>query len=230
MSLGKILIVEDEDHLAEGIKLNLECEGYEAETEANGRDADERLQDEQFDLVLLDVMLPGLDGFEVCRRMRNRDDRTPVLFLTARKSPDDRITGLDIGGDDYLQKPFHLRELLSRVHAILRRRAWLTADRELDTISFGASTIDMKRMEGSGPRGAVRLSRRECLILKLLAEREGEPVSRNEILDRAWGKSQYPTDRTVDNFIVRLRQHFEEDPAKPKHILTVRSVGYRLDK
>jgi DNA-binding response OmpR family regulator len=228
MSLGRILVVEDEAHLAEGIRLNLECENYDVEWEANGREADERLQAEHFDLVILDVMLPGIDGFEVCRRLRARDDRTPVLFLTARKSPEDRVTGLDIGGDDYLQKPFHLKELLSRVHAILRRRAWITASRELDEIAFGACRIDLKKMTGTGPNGEVSLTRRECLILKLLAERAGEAVSRNEILDRAWGAGHYPTDRTIDNFIVRLRQHFEADPADPKHILTVRGVGYRL--
>jgi DNA-binding response OmpR family regulator len=228
MSQGKILIVEDEAHLAEGISLNLENEGFTVETVEDGKAADEMLRGGDYDLVILDVMLPGIDGFEVCRRMRGRDDRTPVLFLTARKAPEDRVTGLDIGGDDYMQKPFHLKELLSRVHAILRRRAWFTADRELEVISFGPSSIDLKKMTGTGPRGDVSLSRRECLILKLLAERNGEPVSRNEILDRAWGKSAYPTDRTVDNFIVRLRQQFEDDPAKPRHILTVRGVGYRL--
>lgn len=228
MSVGRILIVEDESHLAEGIQLNLESQGYATEIASNGLDADLLLEEDSFDLVILDVMLPGIDGFEVCRRLRGRDDRTPVLFLTARKHPDDRITGLDIGGDDYMQKPFHLKELLSRVHAILRRRAWLTAERDMESITFGECRVDLKKMEGKGPHGSFGLSRRECLILKLLAERDGEPVSRNEILDRAWGKSKYPTDRTVDNFIVRLRQQFEEDPSKPQHILTVRGVGYRL--
>lgn len=228
MTLGKILIVEDEEHLADVIKLNLKLEGYDVETESNGADADERLLEEEFQLVILDVMLPGMDGFEVCKRMRRRDDRTPVLFLTARKSAEDRIMGLNIGGDDYLLKPFNLKELLSRVHAILRRRAWLTADMGVEHVEFGSARIDVKKMEGVGPRGAVSLSRRECLILKLLAERDGEAVARNEILDRAWSKNQYPTDRTVDNFIMRLRQHFEDDPSAPKHILTVRGVGYRL--
>jgi two-component system alkaline phosphatase synthesis response regulator PhoP len=150
------------------------------------------------------------------------------LFLTARKTPEDRVTGLDLGGDDYLQKPFHLKELLSRVHAILRRRAWITADRDIDTVSIGESTVDLKKMRSIGLGGEIELSRRECLILKLLAEREGEPVSRSEILDRAWGKSNFPTDRTVDNFIVRLRQYFENDPAEPRYIITVRGIGYKL--
>lgn len=230
MSTGKILIVEDEKHLAEGIKLNLENAGYEAEVELDGANADELLSVNSYDLVVLDVMLPGIDGFEVCRRLRARDNRTPVIFLTARKNPDDRVTGLDIGGDDYLQKPFHVKELLSRVHAILRRRAWFSADNDSNEVSFGVNHVDFKRMEGKGPRGKVTLSKRECLILKFLAERDGESVSRNEILDRAWGANQYPTDRTVDNFIVKLRQHFEQDPANPDHILTVRGVGYRLQK
>jgi len=228
MSLGKILIVEDEEHLSEVIRLNIECEGYKAQVETNGLNAVERILDEEYDLVILDIMLPGIDGFEVCRRVRDADDRTPILFLTARKSPEDRITGLDIGGDDYLQKPFHLKELLSRIHAILRRKAWLTASREKQVLEFGPNRIDFTRLEAETAGGVVNLSRREGMILKLLAEREGEPVSRHEILDRAWGKHAFPTDRTVDNFVVRLRQLFEADPAEPRYILTVRGVGYRL--
>lgn len=230
MSTGKILIVEDEKHLAQGIQLNLENAGYNVEIALDGKNADDLLSLHSYDLIILDVMLPGMDGFEICRRLRSRDNRTPVIFLTARKNPEDRITGLDIGGDDYLQKPFHVKELLSRVHAMLRRRAWFSADNDASEIRFGSNQVDLKRMEGQGPRGKVTLSKRECLILKFLSEREGESVSRNEILDRAWGANQYPTDRTVDNFIVKLRQHFEVDPANPRHILTVRGVGYRLKK
>ena len=228
MAGKKILIVEDERHLAEGIQLNLEHQGYKVEWIANGEEADQLLQDDHFDLIVLDVMLPGMDGFEICKRMRKRDDRTPVLFLTARKNPEDRVMGLDIGGDDYLPKPFHLKELLSRVKAILRRRAWIKADMEIETITIGDYNIDLKKMQAVGPDAKHSLSSRECLILKLLAERAGDPVSRNEILDRAWGKNQYPTDRTVDNFIVRLRQKLENDPAEPEHIQTVRGIGYRL--
>ena len=230
MSAGRILIVEDEKHLAEGIQLNLENAGYETEVALDGKNADELLALQKYDLIVLDVMLPGMDGFEICRRLRARDNRTPVIFLTARKNPEDRVTGLDLGGDDYLQKPFHIKELLSRVHAILRRRAWFSADSDVREITFGNNTVNFATMEGRGPRGKVTLGKRETLILKLLSEREGESVSRSEILDRAWGANQYPTDRTVDNFIVKLRQHFEEDPGNPKYILTVRGVGYRLIK
>lgn len=230
MAKQKILIVEDERHLAEGIKLNLDLDGFETEICEDGLVADDLLKQESYDMVVLDVMLPGIDGFEICERMRQRDDRTPILFLTARRQPDDRVHGLDIGGDDYLAKPFHLKELLSRVHAILRRRSWSTADDSLTEVEIGPARIDLKKMTGEGPRGEFSLSRREAIILKLLYERKGEPVSRADILDRAWGKSQYPTDRTVDNFIVRLRQYIEPDPSTPNHIITVRGIGYRLDE
>lgn len=229
MNQRRILVVEDEEHLAEGIKFNLECEGYRAEIETNGLEALNRLRDEEFDLIILDVMLPGIDGFEVCKKLRANDDRTPILFLTARKSSEDRVTGLTLGGDDYMPKPFNLKELLARVQAILRRRAWTKADRELKEISFGPYTVNFTRMESEGPKGKLRLNRRESLILKLLAERKGEPVSRNEILDRAWGTDRFPTDRTIDNFIVKLRQMFEDNPRKPRYIRTVRGIGYRLD-
>jgi len=225
---NRILVVEDEKHIAEGIKLNLELEEYNADICANGKDADEILQNDSYDLIILDVMLPMMDGFEICRRMRERDDRTPVLFLTARRQPEDRIRGLDLGGDDYLQKPFNLKELLSRVHAILRRKAWNTADDSIAQIEIGSTKIDLKSMTGTGPHGDIELSRREVIILKLLFERKNQPVSRADILDRAWGQNQYPTDRTVDNFIVRLRQYVEPDPSKPSHILTIRGVGYKL--
>lgn len=228
MKMQTVLIVEDERHIADGIKLNLELDNYQAEVCASGDLADDLLKKERYDLVILDVMLPGINGFEVCRRMRERDDRTPVLFLTARRQPEDRVRGLDIGGDDYLQKPFHLKELLSRVHAILRRRAWSTAAEDVEEVAIGPASVNLKTMTGTGPRGEFTLTRRENIILKLLVERRGEPVSRADILDRAWGKSSYPTDRTVDNFIVRLRQYIEDDPAKPENIQTIRGIGYKL--
>jgi two-component system alkaline phosphatase synthesis response regulator PhoP len=229
MSKYRILIVEDERHLAEGIKLNLDLDGYMTEVCDDGLVADEILQQENFDLIVLDIMLPGIDGFELCQRLRKRDDRTPILFLTARRQPEDRIHGLDIGGDDYIAKPFHLKELLSRIHAILRRKSWSTADGGINEITIGQTRIDLKKMHADGPNGSFDLSRREVIILKLLYERKGEPVSRSEILDRAWGNNQYPTDRTVDNFIVRLRQYVEENPGQPEYIRTVRGIGYRLE-
>lgn len=228
MARNRILIVEDEKHLAEGIKLNLDMEGYQTELCSNGEVADDLLQRERFDLIVLDVMLPGIDGFELCGRLRKRDDRTPVIFLTARRQPEDRVHGLELGGDDYLPKPFNLRELLARVNAMLRRKGWSTADTGLDEFSFGDVTVNLKALTGTGPNGEFSLSRREAIILKLLYERKGEAVPRSDILDRAWGKSQFPTDRTVDNFIVRLRQYIEEDAADPRHILTVRGIGYKL--
>ena len=179
-------------------------------------------------MILLDVMLPGMDGFSFCRRVRDAGDRVPVLFLTARSAGADRIHGLEEGGDDYIVKPFDLNELLARIKSLFRRQDWLATQQVPDVLRVGAGEVDLRRFEARTPGGVVKLKEKEVMILRLLAEREGEPVDRETILDRVWGYGAYPTTRTVDNFILSLRKALEKDPARPQHIQTVHGVGYRL--
>lgn len=226
-----ILVVEDEQHLAAGIVENLQLEGYVATVARDGPTALERARRGAYDLVILDVMLPGLDGFSVCQKLRAEGNRTPILFLTAKGTAADRIHGLEVGGDDYLPKPFHLKELLLRVRAILRRQPVRAAEipPTRSTMRFGKECeVNFATFEAAGPGGRVTLTQKEAALLRLLTEEEGRVVSRHEILDRVWGRDQFPTTRTVDNFIVRFRKVFETDPDEPQHFLTVRSVGYRF--
>ena len=230
-----ILVVEDEEHLALGIAENLELDGHEVEVVGDGRAALERIVAGGFDLILLDVMLPELDGYTVCERARAEGCDVPVLFLTAKGSVEDRVRGLEAGGDDYLPKPFHLRELLLRVGAILRRKGWyaepLSGDGGDDVLRFAGNEFDFRSFRGRSWDGDEQaLTHKEALILKALAERQGEVVSRDEILEKAWGYEVYPSTRTIDNFIVRLRKRFERDPESPCHFHTVRGVGYRFTR
>ncbi len=231
MSGAAILVVEDEQHLASGIAENLAAEGYVATVARDGPTAAERLRRNVYDLVVLDVMLPGIDGFSLCAQLRAEGNRVPVLFLTAKSTADDRIRGLEIGGDDYLAKPFHLKELLLRVKAILRRHGARGAALapSLAVFRFGdGAEVNFASFEAVGPGGSATLTQREAALLHLLVEEQGRVLSRNEILDRVWGRGAFPTTRTVDNFIVRFRRLFETDPDSPKHFLTIRSVGYRF--
>ena len=224
----RILLVEDEPHLAESIAENLEAEDYVVETEGDGAAGLESLLARDYDLAILDVMLPKVDGFSICRGARERGVETPVLFLTARGDVDDRVEGLRAGGDDYLAKPFHLEELLLRVGAILRRSG--REPDEVERLRFAGNEVDFRSYRGTSWNGdPIELSRKEALILKVLAARRGEVVSRDEILDRVWGLDAYPSSRTIDNFIVRLRKLLERDPEQPQWIVTVRGVGYRLE-
>lgn len=226
---GRILLVEDEADLAAGIRENLQAEGHQVEVATDGAEGLERALGGSFDLVILDVMLPGLDGFHVCRELRQRGEQVPVLFLTAKGGPEDRIRGLEEGGDDYMAKPFRLRELLLRVAAILRRGAWYADRLESGRLRFGGNVVDLKRYSARTDDGSEHvLTHKEAMILKLLAEREGEVVSRTEILEIVWGYGAYPSTRTIDNFILRLRRRFEKDPAAPSHFHTVHGVGYRF--
>lgn len=226
----KILVVEDERNLAEGIAENLEAEGYRVEIVGDGRSGLERILAETFDLVLLDVMLPEMDGFTVCERVRREDRKTPILFLTAKGGIDDRVRGLEAGGDDYLPKPFHLKELLARIRTILRRWEWYAEEPTVsEPIRFGENTFDLKTFEATAwDESEHTLTHKEALILKLLSEHPREVISREEILDRVWGYDVFPSTRTVDNFILRLRKRFEPDPESPRYFLTVRGVGYRF--
>ena len=226
----RVLVVEDEVDLAEGIRANLVAEGCEVETCGDGARALKLLRSETFELVVLDVVLPGMDGFSVCRALREEGREVPVLFLTARGDPEDRIRGLEEGGDDYLAKPFRLRELLLRVSAILRRgRRYARGVEASESLEFGGNEIDFKTYRYRSWDGTEEvLGHKEAMILKLLSDRDGEVVSRDNVIDWAWGYDAYPTRRTVDNFILRLRRRFERDPHAPRHFVTVHGVGYRF--
>lgn len=229
MSGERLIVVEDEEHLAEVIADNLELEGYEVEVVVDGALALERIREAEPALVLLDVMLPGVDGFTICDTLRREGRDVPILFLTARSTQDDRVRGLELGGDDFLGKPFDLRELMLRVKAILKRTSWFQAPSTAgDTLVLGSARIDFKRYVATLDGRELQLSQKETMILRCLAERPGEVVSRADILDRVWGYNAFPTERTIDNFIVRLRRVLEPDPQAPRYIHTVRGTGYRL--
>jgi DNA-binding response OmpR family regulator len=224
----RILVVEDDAHLADGLRINLELEGFEPLSAASAEEGLDIWRRGGIDLVLLDVMLPGMDGFEFCRLVRREGDRVPILFLTARGSGQDRIRGLDEGGDDYITKPFELEELLARIKSIFRRQDWFSGAELPDILHIGRAEVNLKTFEVRAGGHTAVLKEKEAMILRLLHERVGEPVDRETILDRVWGFGAYPTTRTVDNFILSLRKHIEEDPRRPRHILTMHGVGYRL--
>ncbi len=229
MSGERLIVVEDEAHLAEVISENLELEGWRVEVLGDGAQALERIRQDPPDLVLLDVMLPSMDGFAVCEALRGDGNQVPILFLTARSSRDDRVRGLELGGDDYLGKPFDLSELILRVGAILRRTQWFSSPSPAgDELRLGDVRIDLATLTVHKPDRTFGLSQKETMILRCLAERPGEVVSRSEIVDTVWGYDAFPTLRTVDNFIVRLRRLLEPDPKNPRYIHTVRGAGYRL--
>ena len=227
----KVLVVEDEEHLAEGISLNLDADGYAPILARTGPAALERWRRGGIDLIVLDVMLPEMSGFQVCEQIRRAGGRLPILFLTAKGRAEDRVKGLEIGADDYMTKPFHLKEFLLRVKALLRRQEWARPGvlDQLGPIQFGPCQVDFKTLqctERSGWRD--RLTDKEGAILRMMVERGGAAVSRAEIMERLWPEGDPPTARTIDNFVVKLRKRFEEDPAKPKIIQTVFGIGYRF--
>ncbi|MCA8979174.1 MAG: response regulator transcription factor [Planctomycetes bacterium] len=232
-SFGRVLVVDDEEHLALGIAENLEAEGYAVQVAFDGGQALSKLAESEVDLVVLDVMMPVLDGLAVCKRLRDAGNQVPILFLTARSALDDRIRGLEAGGDDYLAKPFALEELLLRVAAIVRRKRWYDPESRPaeDVVEFDGNRVDFRTYIGHSRDGREEaLTHKEAMILKFLVEREGEIASREEILERVWGYDVYPSTRTIDNFIVRLRKRFERDPEQPRHFHTVRGVGYRFTR
>jgi two-component system OmpR family response regulator len=229
----RLLIVEDEEHLAAGLKLNFEIEGYSVDTAATGREASTLLlKSEGYDGIILDIMLPDMDGFELCRRIREAGNFTPVLMLTARNAAEDRITGLDVGADDYLAKPFDLSELLARVRSLLRRRGWERdrddRDRDAKVLIFGNAKINFETHEAFVGDKPINLTHLELDLLRYFAENAGRVLSRAELLEKVWKLKNYPNTRTVDNFIVRLRKHFEVEPAKPEFFRSVRGTGYKF--
>lgn len=223
-----ILLVEDEESLQDIIKLNLELEGYEVTCVANGGKALDVFRQRHFDLILLDVMLPEVDGFTICQTIRLENDMVPILFLTAKSGSEDRIFGLKVGGDDYLPKPFNLEELLLRVQSLLKRSE-RSSNGTTSSFEFGGCAVNFNSFEIRDVKGKTHsLSQREIKLLKLLIDRKGEVVSRETILSTVWGYNVFPSTRTIDNYILAFRKYFEKDPKSPKHFLSVRSVGYRF--
>jgi two-component system alkaline phosphatase synthesis response regulator PhoP len=237
--MSSILIVEDEQHLADGLRFNLEAEQYDVEAVKDGDSALKLLleQGRHFDVVVLDVMLPGKDGFQVAAELRAAGNFVSILMLTARGRPEDVLRGFESGADDYLPKPFELSVLLARLHALLRRREWFKQDRETaapppaptaQVFAFAGRTIDFESLELRTPTQRIRLTVMEADLLRYLIQHEGKPVSRKAMLEDVWGLREDTDTRAIDNFVVRLRKYLEDEPANPQHLLTVRGVGYRF--
>ena len=243
--MSRVLVVEDEAHLAQGLRFNLEAEGYAAEVVGDGEAATDRLleRQEKFDVVVLDIMLPGKDGFSVVSELRAARNYVPVLMLTARGRPEDVLQGFAAGADDYLAKPFDLSILLARLQGLLRRREWMHAEagkdrtgRQADaasvgdfgTFSFAGKTIDFGALELRSNDSTIHLTLMEAELLRHLVRNDGRIVSRKQILEEVWGLHEDTDTRAIDNFVVRLRRYLEDDPGDPRHLLTVRGVGYRF--
>lgn len=229
MSSKHILLVEDEEHLLKTIQLNLELEGYTVSIANNGIEALKEFRKGEFNLIVLDVMLPEMNGFDVCEQIRKENTTIPLLFLTAKGSSSDKIQGLKLGADDYLTKPFNLEELLLRVQILLKRgNLQAESKKQLETYSFGGNSINFITYEIEGINGTTQLSKKEIALLKLLIERKGEVISREEILDSVWGKDAYPSSRTIDNYILAFRKYFEKNQRDPLHFNSIRGVGYKF--
>jgi DNA-binding response OmpR family regulator len=232
--MAKILIVEDELHMRMGLKDNLEFEGYGVELAEDGEKGLQKIQQASYDLIVLDAMMPKMSGFDVCRQTRKLGIKTPIIFLTAKGEEIDKVVGLEIGADDYMTKPFSLRELIARIKAILRRtdgQAGSGAPGNIDTIekaTIGRLTIDFKHYLAHEGSKQVKLSHKEFDILKFLLANKNDIVSRYKLLEDVWGYEAQPTTRTVDNFILKLRQKVEDNPNEPKIILTVHGIGYKM--
>ena len=224
-----ILIVDDEEHLADALAHNLQFEGFATTTAYDGEEGLRLARTIQFDLVILDIMMPRLDGIEVCKRLRATGSTVPILFLTAKSADADRLLGLKVGADDYVAKPFLLEELILRIHGIFRRQDWYrAAPDEQEIFRFGENVVNFQTFEATTEDRTIRLTEKECMLMKLLVERRNQVVSREEILERVWGYRFSTSSRTIDNFIVRLRRYFESDPKDPQFIHSVRGVGYRF--
>ncbi len=241
--MSRVLVVEDEAHLAQGLRFNLEAEGYEADVVGDGEEATDRLlnKKESFDAIVLDIMLPGKDGFHVVSELRAAKNYVPVLMLTARGRPEDVLKGFASGADDYLPKPFELSILLARLQGLLRRSAWMRGGPEqaeeaqigrtvgeLDQFSFAGKTIDFGALELRSRGNTVHLTVMESELLRHLVRNDGKIVPRKQILEEVWGLHEDTDTRAIDNFVVRLRRYIEDDPGHPRHLLTVRGVGYRF--
>jgi DNA-binding response OmpR family regulator len=243
--VARILVVEDEEALADGLRSNLQRKDYRVDLARDGREALDRASATRYDLILLDIRLPEINGFDVCQRLRQQGDFTPILMLTARDQPDDVVYGLKLGADDYVTKPFDLAELLARIEGMLRRRKWARQERRetgappaddqqagreerLGRVVFGNYWIDFRTWQARTRQGIVELSRKEVAAMRLFCERPNQVISRRELLAEVWELPNHPNERVVDNVIVSLRRAFEESAWRPRHILNVRGVGYRF--
>jgi two-component system alkaline phosphatase synthesis response regulator PhoP len=225
--MARILLVEDEESLRESLKLNLELEDYEVVSADNGKDALKYFYEQHFDLAVLDVMLPEVDGFQICEQIRLTNMDMPVIFLTAKDTATDRISGLKRGADDYITKPFNLEELLLRVNNLIRRTS-KSPENTPEVYEFGGNRINFVTYEAEAGGKTFPLTKKEAMLLKLLVDRRNEVVSRQQILQSVWGYDVYPSTRTIDNFILSFRKYFEEDPKNPEYFLSVRGVGYKF--
>lgn len=243
--MSRVLVVEDEAHLAQGLRFNLEAEGHAVEIAGDGESALERLLEKKraFDVIVLDVMLPGASGFEVATALRENKNYTPILMLTARGRPEDVLEGFAAGADDYLAKPFELAILMARLDSLLRRTSWMQqggqgkasearhaprGEDKCDCFSFAGKTIDFGELELRSLGNTIHLTLMEAQLLRHLIRNQGRVVSRKSILEEVWGLREDTDTRAIDNFMVRLRRYIEEDPSRPKHLQTVRGVGYRF--
>jgi DNA-binding response OmpR family regulator len=226
--MSRILIIEDDRAILRGLVDNLEYESHEVLSAIDGAQGYAMIREEKPDLVILDLMLPKMSGYEICRKVRAEGNTTPILMLTARGEEMDRVSGLDLGADDYVTKPFSVPELLARIRGLLRRAQAPHSGLLPEELSFDDVMIDFKSFEARKGDQDLKLSRKEFGVLRLLAARMGEVVRRDELLNEVWGYDQYPTTRTVDNHIASLRAKLEDDPAEPRHLLTMHGVGYKL--
>lgn len=240
--MSRILVVEDEAHLAEGLRFNLEAEGYSVQVSGNGEEALKLLlkANKEFDALVLDVMLPGKDGFAVARALRGAGNYIPLLMLTARSRPEDVLQGFESGADDYLPKPFNLAILIARVGSLLRRKTWLhsagespaksapSSDDSQDTYRFEGKVFDFQNLRLQVGEESLQLTLMEAQLLRYLIQNSGHSVSRKAILENVWGLHEDTDTRAIDNFIVRLRRYIEEEPSKPRHLVTVRGLGYKF--
>ena len=226
--MKKILIIEDDPAIRTGLKETFITEGYNVSDADTGTKGFELAGKHDFDLILLDLILPGKDGIEICKELRSDGVKTPIIMVTSRKEEIDKILGLEIGADDYVTKPFSIRELLARVKALIRRSTYEPGD--IEEVAFANLKIDFKKQEMLKGVNPVRLSATEYRILHYFIDHESEVISRDKFLDEVWGYDSYPTTRTVDNYILSLRKKIEDDPANPKHLITVHKVGYKFVK
>jgi two-component system alkaline phosphatase synthesis response regulator PhoP len=241
--MSGILIVEDEKHLADGLRYNLEAEGYNVDAVSDAEKALSLLEERprEYDVIVLDVMLPGMDGFSMARQLRSQGQFVPILMLTARGQAEDVLRGFEAGADDYLPKPFELSVLIARIHALLRRREWFHKDTRIPqsdpdgsglissgVFEFAGRRIDFEALELNSGAQTIQLTLMEAELLRYLIDHDGRIVSRNAILEEVWGLREDTDTRAIDNFIVRLRKYIEDEPSRPKHLLTVRGVGYKF--
>ena len=226
----RILLAEDEKNLRDTITLNLELEGYEVVSVADGKMALKMFDAQRFNVVILDIMMPEFNGIEVCRKIRLTNSDTPILFLTAKGTTEDKLNGFKAGGDDYITKPFNLDEFLARIRVLVKfSLRQLHQDSGLSSYSFGPNHVDFKTFKAVGHSGQeIKLTKKEALLLKLLLDRKNQVVSRQQILQYVWGYDVYPSTRTIDNFILSFRKYFESDPKNPQYIQSIRGVGYKF--